>query len=1194
MNIKSTTIKLVSGFVGLAMALGFALPANAATAADIQAQINSLMATIQSLQAQLSATNGGTTSVMSTGYTFNTNLTVGSRGTDVMNLQKVLNMSADTQVAATGAGSPGMETTYFGPATKAAVVKFQVKYGITPTSGYVGPITRAKLNSMGSSTGGTTAGSYPAGCTSSVGYSSTTGQPCSTGTTLPTGGALTVMAGTQPANSLAPFNASRVPFTTFTLTNTSSGAVSVNSVTVQRTGLAADAAFAGVELIDQNGLQLGVSRTFDSNHEATIGTPFTLNPGQSETFTVAGNMASQSVENSYAGQVASLSVVSINTTATVAGSLPITGAQQTVNSTLAIGGATTYVSSFDPNSYRTESIGTTGLTFSGIRVTASSAEDQKLMSVTWNQSGSIGSNDLANLVTVVNGTSYPVTVDSTGKYYSSTFPSGILIPKGNTVDVYLKGDIVGNDASGRTIEFDIYRQSDVYLVGQTYGYGVTPISGTSGSDTSYTAQTSVSDQSRFTTGTPWFEGSLVLVQPGTLSTVGNAGSIGAQNIAVNVPGQVLGGFTTNFTGEPVTVQSLVFHVSSSTPGYQLTSVSIVDQNGHVVAGPVDEVDSTATLTFNSSITFPVGPETYTIKGQVASGAPNGTTFQLSTNPSSSDWTNAQGQTSGANVSLTNGSFTLSTMTVEGPSLIISAASNPAATNVAPGAQNYVFANINLDASQSGEDVRLSSLPIALTLGGSAAIGDLSSCQLWNGSTPLNNQVVNGSAFTGSNTTANFIFQNALTIPKGTVVTLSLTCNLQSGLTGSRTYAFGVNTANYPSPTGVSSGIGLLTSGGNTDLTVQTGHSGVMTLGTASLAASVDSSSPSYAVAAGGATGVTIGTVNLQPTSDSVNLTKIGLRLNGNLASSSDVAMAYIYANGVKVGSVLFTGSPVAVGSNNYYYATSTLATSINLPQNVGTLLTIKADISQIGPGSAGTDGHEIKIDLADANGTGVSSGASVDSGATASSVAGVGIFRSYPTFATAGSLSSTLLGTVSGATLYQFSVTANSNNSISIDKFSVNVGTSSASTANGTTSVNNLKMYAYTDSGFSQTVSGFSNGLINTPVTNLLNTGTTTVTATSPVVIPQGTTYYFKVVGDVTQQAGTNGTHGSVQTYLAGDSVNLAPAMYNVSALSGYNLVWSPNATTTSAQNVSANDWTNGYGLIGLPSTGMQATTLSD
>jgi peptidoglycan hydrolase-like protein with peptidoglycan-binding domain len=40
----------------------------------------------------------------------------------------------------------GPVTGYFGPLTKAAVVKFQGLHGIKPQSGFVGPLTRAVLN----------------------------------------------------------------------------------------------------------------------------------------------------------------------------------------------------------------------------------------------------------------------------------------------------------------------------------------------------------------------------------------------------------------------------------------------------------------------------------------------------------------------------------------------------------------------------------------------------------------------------------------------------------------------------------------------------------------------------------------------------------------------------------------------------------------------------------------------------------------------------------------------------------------------------------------------------------------------------------------------------------------------------------------------------------------------------------------
>jgi hypothetical protein len=1164
-----TAVALMAG-----ISFAFAAPAKADTVSSLQAQVQALLAQIQALQ-------GSTTTTSSSAgcYTFTQNLKVGATGGQVMWVQQFLNNHGFT-VAKTGAGSPGNESSYFGPATKAAVIAFQNAYasailtpvGLTAGNGnwYAGTRAQADALCAGSTTGTTTG----------------TG----TGTTVSTGPGITITAGTQPANSLAPALANRVPFTTFTLTNNTSAAVTISGITVQRTGLAADAAFAGVVLIDQNGLQIGTARSFDSNHQATIGTPWTLQAGQSATYTVAGNMAA--VETGYAGQVAGVTVVGVNTTVPVSGTLPISGAQQTINASLAIGSATAYVSSYDPNSNRSEPIGTTGLTFSGIRITAGSAEDEKLYSVTWNEVGSVGSTDIGNLVTVVNGTSYPVTADSTGKYYSSTFPGGILIPKGNTVDAYIKGDLVGNNSSGRTVEFDIYRQSDVYLVGQTYGYGVTPVPSTTDTvgtghitASGFVGQVSCSGPT-CTVGSPFFKGSLTSVTAGTLSTVSSAGAVGAQNIAINVPSQPLGGFTTNFTGEPVTVQSLVFTASGA--ANTLTNVSLVDSNGNVVAGPNDE--SGNTITFTSSVTFPVGVMTYTLKGTVGSGVGNGATYTLTTNPSV--WGNPQGQTSGSNVTISAGSFNMSTMTVEGPSLIISAASSPASTQIAKGSQGFTFANINLDASQSGENVRLSSLPVTVT---SASTTDLTNCQLWNGSTVLNgNQVVNSSNWSSvTNGNANFIFDNALTIPKGTVVTLAVKCSISSSVSNTASYAVGVNSSNAPSPVGVGSGITLTIS--NTDLVMQNGVSGTMSVGSASLAAQLDSASPSYTPAAGGTTGITSSVFDLQPSSDSVNLQKIGLVLNGQYASTSDVSSATIWNGSTQVGQVMFTG---AAAANGNYYATTSVS-SLNLPQNVQTALTIKVNLANVGPGQSGTDGHIVQVYLADAEGTGASSGGQVDSGPSSAS-AGLGLYRTFPTLATVSSNSGSLVA-ATGQTLYEFSITPSAGGQgISLYQIGVSIATSSPGAVNGTTTVSNLKLYAFTGSNFSGAISNSTNGgEVGTFGAGATNSGTNKITmntlASGNVLqLSAGSTYYFQVVGDVAQSAGSSGTHGYVQTSVTGgDSQNVTYPFMKAASASVGNFVWSPNATTSPAL-VATDDWTNGYGLPGLPTTGTSATTLSN
>ena len=71
---------------------------------------------------------------------------------DVKLLQKILNTDPETQIAASGPGSPGNETTLFGAMTRKAVEKFQIKYEIAKTGeagfGTVGPKTLKKLNDL--------------------------------------------------------------------------------------------------------------------------------------------------------------------------------------------------------------------------------------------------------------------------------------------------------------------------------------------------------------------------------------------------------------------------------------------------------------------------------------------------------------------------------------------------------------------------------------------------------------------------------------------------------------------------------------------------------------------------------------------------------------------------------------------------------------------------------------------------------------------------------------------------------------------------------------------------------------------------------------------------------------------------------------------------------------------------------------
>ena len=76
-------------------------------------------------------------------YTHSMTLKMGSTGSQVMELQKALN-AGSCKVAASGVGSSGMESSYFGGLTKAAVMCYQSANSLT-ADGIVGPMSGAKL-----------------------------------------------------------------------------------------------------------------------------------------------------------------------------------------------------------------------------------------------------------------------------------------------------------------------------------------------------------------------------------------------------------------------------------------------------------------------------------------------------------------------------------------------------------------------------------------------------------------------------------------------------------------------------------------------------------------------------------------------------------------------------------------------------------------------------------------------------------------------------------------------------------------------------------------------------------------------------------------------------------------------------------------------------------------------------------------
>ena len=538
-----------------------------------------------------------------------------------------------------------------------------------------------------------------------------------------------------------------------------------------------------------------------------------------------------------------------------------------------------------------------------------------------------------------------------------------------------------------------------------------------------------------------------------------------------------------------------------------------------------------------------------------------------------------------------------------PALEVSMSSSPASQNIVAGGSGIVFANVQLDASESDENVRISVIPLRLALNGALA-SDLSSCQLFNGTTALNTGTNISSSLNSGTTPNSFTLDNPLSIIQGTIKTLALKCNTSVTATGSFTWSIGSD--DVWGAMGITSSVSVSETFGNTS-------GGTMTMtGNGTLTVTLDASSPSYAVAAGGTSNVTLGVLRFSGVNEAMRLDRVSLEMTGVDATSSpgNISQVTLWDGATQVGTAIFAGTR---------HATSTISTTVNsgagvvIPANGYKNLVVKGDLAAIGTSQAGKQGALIQVDYdgADTTGTraiGLSSGATVNHSSTAdTAVSGVRTFRSYPTIAKL-AVPTTVLTTGSNVDLYRFSITANASGDVGLYQLTVNIATSTYSAANGTTSVTGLKLYGFTDASFSSGISGFTSGLLSdgavaTQVLDGDNAMTIDQSSLDKVTIPAGTTYYFKVIGTVAQNAGTTASVGSVTTRISGDSAypvindvgNLmqqaATASTGSTSDAENDFIWSPNATTTSA--TSNHDWTNGYGIAGLPAAGTDTVTLS-
>ncbi len=1027
------------------------------------------------------------------------------------------------------------------------------------------------------------------------------------------------LASDTPAAGVAVGGAARVPFTKVNFTAGASD-VTVTGLTVQRTGLADDLAVSSVTLVDNTtNLLVGLSQTLNAAHQVTLTESFTIPANTTKSYILCANMPVLATAASYAGQVASLSLVAVTTTATVSGSLPITGNGQTINGTLTIGSATVTAGSLDPNVAATKEVGTAGYNFSALKVTAGSTEDVTVYSIKWNQSGSAATSDLAN-IKVSDGTSdYATTVSSDGKYFTASFgTAGILIGKGLSKEFTLKGDIIGGSA--RTVSFDIYRNTDVMIKGNVYGYYLTPAYTASGTYASHT--TTVLQEA-----TPYFNGSHVTIGTGSIRVETNPSLAPSTNITEGAQGVVLGAFNFVVQGEAVNVNGIILNITvtaaaaPSGSSSDVTLITLTKADGTVIAGPVNAADvntttdNDGTATFSGSITFPVGTTQVIVKGNLNTDFAIDQTIIVgfSTGPDAGvGSTSMTGATTGNSITASpTTAISCGTMTVKAGALTLTVGGTPVAQTVVRGINGYAFTNYIFDASASGEDVKVTSLKLLHGSSVANTQSEITGLTLYDGATALNtgSNVITGtdSATAYASSSETFTLDNPLVIPKGTIKSIALKGNISASATAA-IQGFGIADLDASlTAIGVSTGTAL---DGSTSITAGDGQK--MTIATAGqYSIALDSSTPSSRLVVANSTGSIMTVLRFVATAEAINVDKLELFLASASSTCNDLSMVYVYD-----GSTLLGSSPIGTanaaggaGTNTVF----TLSTPLKLAVNEEKLVTIKADLAEIKTtDTVAVAGHLLAVDVnsrvdsAYNGGIGQSSGTRIAGFITTAAdttqvtTGPAYIYKSVPTVARV-DVSTTKL-TNSTMDLFKFTVAADAKGDIDLYKFTFRIATSVASVGalevwDVTPGYTETCLFATTSTTVYQSGTNLNGLPWVSGTTNLdmvlLTTPGTWGTASSSRTVSANTTKTFVLRGTVTGAT----TAASIVTQMQGDEAyNLPDATYmqaasTVDSWSNDDFIWSDKSA--SSHSATTADWTNGYMVSGLPSSNTSSQTLA-
>jgi len=287
-------------------------------------------------------------------------------------------------------------------------------------------------------------------------------------------GALTIaLDADSPADGNVPVSAVNIPHAKIKLT--ASGPVTINSLTVKRTGLGAAADFANIGIFEGN-TQVGTYKTLSATTDSTT---FNFTPAISMTANQVKYLSVKATPNAgTAGHANKLGITALTTNGTVTG-LPVYGNIQTIVDINI--GAFQQATIGDSNGALTGKVGEDDVYITKVKLTLNNVEDADLVSLKLRQYGTAAADDFSGLVLKKAGAKVADCTYDVSDYLTCVLSTPLKLNKGALTELALYGNIDGGVT--RTIRLGQEEMPDVNAIGRSYGFSLGILNQTNNIDT---------------------------------------------------------------------------------------------------------------------------------------------------------------------------------------------------------------------------------------------------------------------------------------------------------------------------------------------------------------------------------------------------------------------------------------------------------------------------------------------------------------------------------------------------------------------------------------------------------------------------------------------------------------------------------------------------------------------------------------